>query len=88
MKKLIFIIITFLIANPILSQSTYNLNGITIWESEGILYNVSPLDTARIDINFITLKYAGSADSLIIENIENEYNLNKYYPTKAGKHNI
>lgn len=84
MKKLIFIVIIFFTVYPLISQNTYMLNGITILESEGRLYNISTLDTARIDVNFITLKYLVGTDSTIIENIENGNSLNKYYSSKTG----
>ncbi len=84
MKKLLFLILTFLNIIPLISQNTYSLNGIIIWESEGILYNISTLDTAKIDVNFITIKYTGNADSTMISNIEGGNNLNKYYSSRTG----
>ena len=84
MKKLIFIILTFLTINPLISQNPYSLNGIMIWESDGNLYNITTLDTAKIDINFITLKYVSGADSTAIVDIENGNNLNKYYTSRTG----
>lgn len=75
-------VITIGMAN---GQNPFQLNGETIWESDGKLYRVSPTDTLQLDLRFVTLEYENNADGGTIETIETNNNLARYFTSESGR---
>jgi len=85
-KTFITLFVTIVISFGITTgQNPFQLNGETIWESDGKLYRVTTSDTLKLDIRYITLEYEEGTDGSEISIIENGNHLTRVFISGSEK---